>query len=421
MDGMRVLVTGGAGFIGRRLVGRLGAAGAEVTVLDAMLARVHGEDAPDPELEGARFVRGDVRDPEAWRTAAGGGGADGPDVVVHLAAETGTGESMYRTRHYVDANAGGTAVLCDLVVARALRPRRVVLASSRAVYGEGPYRTLDGRGGKVVYPGPRRRADLEAGRWEPRGPAGEPLEPVAAAASWTRPVPSSVYGAAKLAQEHLLHAALPPMGVATTALRLQNVYGAGQSLLNPYTGILSIFSAQLLRGEPVRLFEDGLASRDFVHVDDVCNALAEAVEHEPPGGSATLDAGSGVRTTIADAAEMLRRELGAPAGAVVVTGEFRMGDVRHAWAAPPPDVPVAASAPGAPDAAQADDDPDASVPVHRPPTPLARGLREFAQWVRSRPAADLPSAGALSPAAALDEMAQAGLLGRSRRPPASAP
>ena len=398
MDGMRVLVTGGAGFIGRRLVGRLGAAGAEVTVLDAMLARVHGEDAPDPELEGARFVRGDVRDPEAWRTAAGGGGADGPDVVVHLAAETGTGESMYRTRHYVDANAGGTAVLCDLVVARALRPRRVVLASSRAVYGEGPYRTLDGRGGKVVYPGPRRRADLEAGRWEPRGPAGEPLEPVAAAASWTRPVPSSVYGAAKLAQEHLLHAALPPMGVATTALRLQNVYGAGQSLLNPYTGILSIFSAQLLRGEPVRLFEDGLASRDFVHVDDVCNALAEAVEHEPPGGSATLDAGSGVRTTIADAAEMLRRELGAPAGAVVVTGEFRMGDVRHAWAAT--HVPA---------------------PGRCPPTPLARGLREFAQWVRSRPAADLPSAGALSPAAALDEMAQAGLLGRSRRPPASAP
>ena len=408
MDGVRVLVTGGAGFIGRRLVARLQAAGAEVTVLDAMLARVHGEDAPDPELGGARFVRGDVRDPEAWRTAARArAGTDGPDVVMHLAAETGTGESMYRTRRYVDANAGGTAVLCDLVVARTLRPRRVVLASSRAVYGEGPYRTMDSQG-KVVYPGQRRREELDAGRWEPRGPAGEPLEPVAAAASWTRPVPSSVYGAAKLAQEHLLHAALPPLGVATTALRLQNVYGPGQSLLNPYTGILSIFSVQMLRGEPVRLFEDGLASRDFVHVDDVTNALVQAAGHAPPGASSTLDVGSGVRTTIAGVAEMLRRELGASAGAAVVTGEFRMGDVRHAWAAPPPDAPP-------PDAPPPD-----APPPDAPPTPLDQGLREFAQWVRSRSAADLPSAGAHSPAVALDEMARAGLLGRSR-PPASAP
>lgn len=429
MDGMKVLVTGGAGFIGRRLVARLQAAGAEVAVLDAMLARVHGEDAPDPDLGDALFVRGDVRDPEAWRAA----GAGGPNAIVHLAADTGTGESMYRARRYVDANAVGTAVLCDLVAARALRPRQVVLASTRAVYGEGPYRSLDGEG-KVVYPGPRRRADLDAGRWEPRGPGGEPLEPMAACASWTRPIPSSVYGAAKLAQEHLLHAALPPNGVATTALRLQNVYGPGQSLLNPYTGIFSIFSAQMLRGEPVRLFEDGLASRDFVHVDDVISALAEAVRREPPGGSATLDVGSGARTTIAGATEMLRRELGAPADAVVVTGEFRMGDVRHAWAAGPPDVPHAADAPDAaetpsmppahvadaPGAADAADAPHAHALGCRATTPLDQGLREFVQWVRSRPETDLSPAGARSPAVALDEMARAGLLGRSR-PAASTP
>ena len=395
---MRVLVTGGAGFIGRRLVARLRSEGADVAVLDAMLARVHGEDAPDPDLGGARFVRGDVRDPDAWRAA----GAGGADVVVHLAAATGTGESMYRTRRYVDENAGGTAVLCDLVVARTLQPRRVVLASSRAVYGEGPYRVRDGDG-EVVYPGPRRRADLDQGRWEPRGPKGDSLEPMAADASWTRPAPSSVYGAAKLAQEHLLHAALPPAGVATTALRLQNVYGPGQSLLNPYTGILSIFSAQMLRGEPVRLFEDGLASRDFVYVDDVIDALAEAVRRTPPGGSATVDVGSGVRTTIADAAELLRRELDAPADAAVVTGEFRMGDVRHAWAAPEPDAPSS--------------QPDAPVLDWRPSTPLQKGLREFVRWVRSHPATtDSRPGRARSPAAALDEMARAGLLGRSRNP-----
>lgn len=386
-----------------------------MAVLDAMLARVHGEDAPDPDLSGARFVRGDVRDPEAWRAA----GESGADVVVHLAAATGTGESMYRTRHYVDENAGGTAVLCDLVVARTLQPQRVVLASSRAVYGEGPYR-VGHDDGKIVYPGPRRRADLDQGRWEPLGPKGEPLEPMAADASWTRPVPSSVYGAAKLAQEHLLHAALPPAGVATTALRLQNVYGPGQSLLNPYTGILSIFSAQMLRGERVRLFEDGLASRDFVYVDDVTEALAEAVRRTPPGGSAIVDVGSGVRTTIADAAELLRRELDAPADAAVVTGEFRMGDVRHAWASPERNAPSSQPAMSPPDAPEPDappSQPDAPVLDWRPSTPLQKGLREFVRWVRYHPATtDSRPGRARSPAAALDEMARAGLLGRSRNP-----
>lgn len=376
---MKALVTGGAGFIGRRLVRRLIRDGAEVAVLDALVPSVHGKDAAPPELGGARFVRGDVRDPAAWKEAATGGA----DAVVHLAAETGTGESMYRTRRYVDANAGGAAVLCDLVTRDEIAPARVALASSRAVYGEGPYRTPDGG---VVYPGPRSRAALEAGRWEPTGPSGEPLVPVPSS-SCTRAAPASAYGVTKLAQEELLRVALPPAGVDLVALRLQNVYGPGQSLLNPYTGILSIFSVQLLEGEQVRLFEDGLATRDFVYVDDVVDAFSKALRAELPSGAAVVDVGGGARTPIAEAAETLRRKLGAPPQAVTVTGEFRVGDIRHATA----------------DLRRAE-----ALLGWRPSTPLVQGLDALAAWVRkaAAPGSRLASA--------LGEMAEAGLLGRAR-------
>ena len=376
---MKALVTGGAGFIGRRLVRRLVRDGVEVAVLDALVPSVHGKGAGPPDLGAARFVRGDVRDRAAWKEAAAGG----VDAVVHLAAETGTGESMYRTCHYVDANAGGAAVLCDLITRGEVAPKRVALASSRAVYGEGPYRTHDG---DIVYPGPRSRADLEAGRWEPTGPSGQHLVPLAASAS-ARTAPASAYGVTKLAQEELLRVALPPAGVDLVALRLQNVYGPGQSLLNPYTGILSIFSVQLLEGAPVRLFEDGLATRDFVYVDDAVDAFARALRTELPSGFAVLDVGGGARTTIAEAAETLRRKLGAPPTAVAVTGEFRVGDIRHATA----------------DLRRAE-----AVLGWRPSTPLDQGLAALAAWVRNAAAPGSRLADAL------DEMARAGLLGQAR-------
>ena len=378
---MRVLVTGGAGFIGRRLVRRLTRDGADVAVLDALVPSVHGEEATVPDLGGALFVRGDVRDPAAWVEAARGG----VDAVVHLAAETGTGESMYRTCHYVDVNVRGAAILCDLITRREINPGRVVLASSRAVYGEGPYRTPRG---EVVYPGPRSRAALEAGRWEPEGPSGESLSPVAADAASARTAPASAYGTTKLAQEELLRVALPPAGIGFVALRLQNVYGPGQSLLNPYTGILSIFSVQLLHGERVRLFEDGLATRDFVYVDDAVDALAIGLRVDVARTPAILDVGGGTRTAIAEAAEMLRRKLDAPPEAVAVTGEFRVGDIRHAQA----------------DLSRAD-----ALLGWRPSVPLDRGLDALTEWVR-----DVAAAGSrLAPA--LEEMTRAGLLGQARR------
>ena len=371
-------MTGGAGFIGRRLVRRLIRDGARVAVLDALVPSVHGEEAAAPELGDARFVRGDVRDPAAWKEAAAGG----VDVVAHLAAETGTGESMYRTCRYVDANAGGAAVLCDMITRGELAPERVALASSRAVYGEGPYRTP---GGKVVYPGPRSRAALEAGRWEPAGPSGEPLSAVASGPS-ARRSPASAYGVTKLAQEELLRVALPPAGVGLLALRLQNVYGPGQSLLNPYTGVLSIFSVQLLEGERVRLFEDGLATRDFVYVDDAVDAFARGLRAELPSSVAVVDVGGGARTPISEAADLLRRKLDAPPEAVTVTGEFRVGDVRHA---------------------QAELSRARALLGWRPTTPLAQGLGALAAWVR-----DAAASGSRL-ASALEEMARAGLLGRA--------
>ena len=376
----RVLVTGGAGFIGRGLVRRLVDEGGDVTVLDALVPSVHGEGAePLPEVEGARFVRGDVRDPDAWKEAL----EDGADLVYHLAAETGTGESMYRARHYVDVNVGGTALLCDLMASGAARPRRVVLASSRAVYGEGPYTC---RACGVVYPGTRSAHALSRGVWDVLCPiCSGPVEPHPAGAD-TRLDPASVYALTKRDQEELLALLLPARGVEGVTLRLQNVYGPGQSLANPYTGILSIFSVRLLDGEPIAVFEDGCESRDFVFVDDVVDAFVRAGDAPLEGGRATVDVGSGRRTTVQDAALWLAGLYGADPGLVRVTGEYRVGDVRHALA----DRAALTGVLGAGD-----------------PTPLGEGLEALTAWVRSseRPGSTLDGA--------LDEMRDRGLLGRA--------
>ena len=324
----RVLVTGGAGFIGRCLVRRLLDAGREVTVLDSLVEAVHGPDAgPPPELEGARFVRGDVRDASAWRTSL-----EGVELIYHLAAETGTGESMYRARRYVDVNVGGTALLCDLLGAADSQPRRVVLASSRAIYGEGSYQcTAHG----IMHPGPRSAERLATGAWEPECPTcGVPLKPIPSGPG-TLAHPSSVYGITKRDQEELLLDLLPARGIEVVSLRLQNVYGPGQSLRNPYTGILSIFAVRLLDGDNVSVFEDGLESRDFIDVDDVVEAFLRAGDVDlgsvTPASTLALDVGSGRGTSVIEAARLLARACGVGEDRLQVTGEYRIGDVRHAF------------------------------------------------------------------------------------------
>ncbi len=381
----RVVVSGGAGFIGSRLVQRLLAGGHEVTVLDALVPSVHGERAAPPdEIRGARFLRGDVRDADAWRESLAGA-----TRVYHLAAETGTGESMYRARHYVDVNVGGTALLCDLLLSGvAPGVSGVVLASSRAVYGEGPYR-CDGHG--VVVPAPRAAERLAAGLWEPVCPRCGAELTVEPASPAIPPSPSSTYGVTKRDQEDLLRLLLPPRGIGVVSLRLQNVYGPGQSVRNPYTGILSIFSVRFLAGQGVRIFEDGLESRDFVYVDDTVEAFVRAGGLTSPAAGAVVDVGSGVATAVLDAALALADRYGAPRSSVSVTGEYRVGDVRHAVA----DTRAARELLGLHD-----------------PTPLARGLDALADWVlgSERPASRLDGA--------LDEMAASGLLGRARVRPA---
>jgi len=372
-----VLVTGGAGFIGSRLVRKMREAGRKVTVLDAMVPSVHGPTAPDPDLWGSRFVRGDVRNPEAWKVAL----ADGPELIVHLAAETGTGESMYKAVHYMESNVTGTAVLCDLLTGGFAQPSRVLVASSRAVYGEGPYRRSDGL---VVYPAPRPVDQMDRGEWEPLDEeTGEVLSHLPAG-PWARTRPSSAYGLTKLTQEQILHLLVPPAGIESVALRLQNVYGPGQSLKNPYTGILSIFSVQLLNGETIRIFEDGIESRDFVFVDDVVDAFLKAGDVSLSQNPLTVDIGSGEATTVLDIGRSLCARTNRPAmDCLSVTGEFRVGDIRHASA----DITRAREILG-----------------WTPKVSLRQGLDRLLEWIES---GSVPESGL---DAALEEMEKAGLL-----------
>jgi dTDP-L-rhamnose 4-epimerase len=322
---MHVLITGGAGFIGCHLAAALLEGGHDVTVLDCLVPQVHPSGRPPPELPGrVRFLRGDVRDPEALTAAL----TPPPQLVYHLAAETGTGQSMYEIVRYVDANLVGTARLLE-EVARVGKHPRVVLASSRAVYGEG--------GGlcscdPLVPLATRSHADLAAGRWEPRcARCGQPAEGEATP-EHLPPTPSSIYGVTKLAQEELLRVAASAGQLLGWSLRLQNVYGPGQALHNPYTGLLAAFFGRLVRGEACELYEDGEMTRDLVFVTDVVEALLAAGERTPPEGHEVVNVGSGRPITIRELEATMRDLLGGTTPPVE-RGTFRAGDVRHAWAA----------------------------------------------------------------------------------------
>jgi dTDP-L-rhamnose 4-epimerase len=228
---------------------------------------------------------------------------------------------------YTDVNVGGTARLLEALRDAGAPVARIVLASTRAVYGEGAYRS---RSGELVVPAMRRNDDLERGRFEPLGPDGAPLEPVATTEQCP-PQPSSIYAATKLAQEHLLRLAAESTSWSPVVLRLQNVYGPGQSLQNPYTGVLSVFVTQILAEQRLRIFEDGEIARDFVYVDDVVAALAAAARAQLEPGS-VINVGSGQPRRILDVARLLLRLLGRPEDRLDVTGEFRAGDIRFALA-----------------------------------------------------------------------------------------
>jgi dTDP-L-rhamnose 4-epimerase len=326
--GERVLITGGAGFIGTRLAEELAATGDTVRVLDALLPQVHGAD-PDSTSPLYRSVRrvaqveiGSVTSRDALEHAL-----RDIDVVVHLAAETGTGQSMYEIDRYVRTNIGGTGLLLDILANAAHHVRKLVVASSRSIYGEGRYVTEDGT---FVYPGHRAEADMVDGDFEAHadGHPG-PLRLVATDES-SLIHPSSVYGITKQAQEQLVMVSSPTIGIAPVSLRFQNVYGPGQSLSNPYTGILSIFSTLIREQKRINVFEDGLESRDFVYIDDAVDATVRAIRDDRANGE-VFNVGSGVPTSVSEVVEALFAAFGRRVD-VHVSGSFRLGDIRHNYA-----------------------------------------------------------------------------------------
>jgi dTDP-L-rhamnose 4-epimerase len=312
-----VLVTGGAGFIGTALSRRLASLADRWVAVDSMHPQVHPTaERPAALADAAELIVGDVSEPEVWDAVL----ADvRPDVVIHLAAETGTAQSLHEASRHSIANVVGTTRMTDAFGRVGHVPGHVILSSSRAVYGEGSWRRPDG---SEFRPGQRSHAQLEGGQWDFPGAV-----PVPSSFERTEPAPSSIYASTKLAQEHILRNWSASVGVPLTVLRLQNVYGAGQSLINPYTGIVSLFSQLAREGQSIPLYEDGRITRDFVVIHDVVEAFGAAIA-AVPAVTRGLDVGSGVETTI----EQLAREIAAYHSAPEphITGAYRDGDVRYA-------------------------------------------------------------------------------------------
>lgn len=317
----RVLITGGAGFIGCRLAGALVASGYDVVAVDNLHPQVHATRRRPAALDAAvELIEADVAGgAETWDDVVT---RSAPDTVVHLAAETGTGQSLTEPTRHAAVNVVGAAALVEALERNATPVQHVVLASSRAVYGDGAWQ--DERG-ITFYPGGRTPEMLAAGQWDHRSPDGAPAHPLPAIAGVTMPDPSNVYAATKLAQEHVLSAWCAARAVPLSVLRLQNVYGAGQSISNPYTGVLTSFARTALAGGTLDVFEDGRIVRDFVHVADVVDALLAVIARPQ---RRLLDIGSGVSTTIEQVARLIAERAGAPAP--VISGNYRLGDVRAA-------------------------------------------------------------------------------------------
>lgn len=324
----KILITGGAGFIGSNLVEALHQKGYEITVLDNLSEQVHGAEPETSPLFAAicdkvRFISGSVCDRETMEQAL-----EGQDVVVHYAAETGTGQSMYMVDHYTRVNIQATAMMLDILGARKNHGiKRMVVASSRSIYGEGKYLTASGA---ATYPSHRDERHMQAGRFELYDAQTDAPLTLAATDESSLVHPSSVYGITKQVQEQLVMTVCPLLGIEPVALRYQNVYGPGQSLSNPYTGILSIFSNLIMGRGKIKVFEDGLESRDFVFIDDVVAATVLALEHAYAAGQ-VFNVGSGVATTVLEVVNHLKAAFNSDIVANV-TGNFRLGDIRHNYA-----------------------------------------------------------------------------------------
>jgi dTDP-L-rhamnose 4-epimerase len=351
-----VLITGGAGFIGSNMALKLIDKGYTVTILDNLSPQIHGN---NPKLTSplyksivgkTRFVNGSVTSIEEWKEAL-----RDQSIVIHLAAETGTGQSMYEIRKYADVNIGGTAILLDILANQKHIVEKIIIASSRSIYGEGKYRSEDCG---VVYPKHRDKDQMEQGKFDVQYPGCNLPLTLLPTDEESKIHPSSVYGITKQNQEQMIMTVCPTLGIAPVALRYQNVYGPGQSLSNPYTGILSIFSTQIRNGNAINIFEDGKESRDFVYIDDVVTATMLGVEKDAANGQ-IFNVGYGKPVNVLTVAETLIRCYGIDVP-VHITGNYRLGDIRHNYA----DLSKINKVLG-------------FVPVYN----FEKGVKEFANWV----------------------------------------
>jgi dTDP-L-rhamnose 4-epimerase len=349
----KVLVTGGAGFIGRHVCRLLLENGYDVVVLDALIEQVHAGGAGNVLSDEIELIIGDVRDGDTVRRAL-----TGVDSVIHLASEVGVGQSMYAVERYVSANECGTAVLMEELSRAPVR--RVVVASSMSIYGEGLYRAPDGL---IVEDAERGYGGQQS--WNPVDRSGSTLEPIPTPES-KRPTLASVYALTKYSQERMTLLLSKAHGMEGCALRLFNVFGPGQALSNPYTGVLAIFASRLLNGKRPLVFEDGLQRRDFVHVADVSRAFLAALE-QPGVDGGVFNIGSGHSYTIIEVATRLARSMGRDELTPEILGQARFGDIRHCFS----DVRLANTVLG-------------YHPKHR----LEDSLIELTNWVKTQRALD---------------------------------
>ncbi|MEQ1093541.1 NAD-dependent epimerase/dehydratase family protein [Acinetobacter johnsonii] len=322
-----VLITGGAGFIGSNLALKLIEKGYQVTVLDNLSPQIHGDNPTETSplylsiKDKVKFIHGTVTSKSDWEEAL-----KDQDAIVHYAAETGTGQSMYEVEKYVDVNINGTALMLNLLVNGNYGIKKVVVASSRSIYGEGKYISKELG---AVYPTQRTAEFMDQGDFEVKYPNSSALTLVGTDEE-SKIHPSSVYGITKQNQEQMVLTVCPTVGIAGVAFRYQNVYGPGQSLKNPYTGILSIFSTQIKNGNNINIFEDGLESRDFVYIDDVVDATILGLEKEEANNQ-VFNVGTGVAKNVLTVANVLVKNYGIDVS-INVSGNYRLGDIRHNYA-----------------------------------------------------------------------------------------
>lgn len=361
----KILITGGAGFIGSHLAAELNRCGYEVRILDCFASQVHGSSQELPEHFPAKseVIQGDVRNTQDIRNAL-----EGVDAVYHFAASVGVGQSMYEIDHYVENNNGGTAKLLQVLTQEIRKDadrkpiRKLIIASSMSLYGEGLYST---RSGELHSRARRSQEQLRKHEWELKSENGELLHPLPTPET-KQPDLASIYALTKFDQEQMCLIAGQTYGIPTTALRFFNVYGRGQALSNPYTGVMAIFASRLLNRKPPLVFEDGNQRRDFVHVSDVARACRLALENDETNGE-VFNIGTGTSVSVREIATQMAEALGTPEIEPEITGRYRAGDIRHCFS----DISKARRLFG-----------------YQPLIGLDTGIRDLTQWLKEQKAAD---------------------------------